>query len=385
MALKLIKESQTVVFTPSEDYKAAGSMYPRVIELHHVHKPLDAPVDGTPRNGTLLATFEEYRPGTPVFPIYRSDDKGKTWYRFSEVPDTKNGWGNKFQPHLFEFPCQIGDFPAGTIMIAGNSIPEDLSVTEIVCYVSCDHGKTWEYLSTVVTGGTAMVDGKEQKLRPVWEPFLMLDKNGDLVCYYSDERFAGEGYNQLLAYQVSKDGGKTWGEEIYNVAIDDGIMRPGMPVISKMANGRYLMTYEMVGLPRFDLYFKTSDDGLDWGDPADFGTRCETLTENISEAPYCLWVPQGGPNGTVIASARRDGDYDRFRDPCHFMANYKNGEGPWELIDAAMDFDARVPCAGYSQGMCLAQESTRLVHLCPVQISDFKTQIVCTVCRLETV
>ena len=386
MGLKLVKESQTVVFTPPEDYVAAGSMYPRVIELHHAHRPWHPPKDDAPVNGTLLASFEEYRPDTPVFPIYRSDDHGKNWYRYSEVPDLKNGWGNKFQPHLFEFPCRLGEFPAGTLMIAGNSIPKDHLSTEIVCYISRDHGRSWEYLSTVVSGGAAMVDGQELTLRPVWEPFLMLDKNGDLVCYYSDERFSGDGYNQLLAYQVSRDGGKTWGEAVRNVAIPGGIMRPGMPVIDRMGNGRYLMTYEIVGLPRFDLYFKTSDDGLDWGDPADFGKRCETADGRyLGSTPYCLWVPQGGPCGTLIASARRDGDYDRYRDPCHFIVNYSFGEGPWELIDSGCDFDARVPCAGYSQGMCLSQESTRLVHLCPVQISSRKTQIVCTVSRLETV
>ena len=35
--------------------------------------------------------------------------------------------------------------------------------------------------------------------------------NGDLVCYFSDERPSANGYNQVLAHVVSTDGGASWG------------------------------------------------------------------------------------------------------------------------------------------------------------------------------
>lgn len=393
MALKLIKEAQGVVYAPPVTNTNPGAMYPRVIELHHAGFAFPGhSSDNTPKNGTLLATFEEYVPDQPVFPIYRSDDHGLTWYRFSEVPDTKNHWGNKFQPHLFEYPCQLGEFPAGTLMISGNSIPgrstssPGFGSTEIVCYISRDHGKTWEYLSSVVAGGASVLDSSDLDNRPVWEPYLEVDKNGDLVCYYSDERHMRDGYNQLLAYQVSKDGGRTWGNEVYNVAIADKVMRPGMPVVVKLPNGKYFMSYEIVGLPRFDVFYKLSEDGLDWGDPASFGTRAETADgKYLGSTPYSLWVPQGGPNGTILVSGRREGDSDGLRAPGYFHVNYHNGEGPWEQVEMPVQHDSRYSFTGYSQGMCLIQDNTRLLHLCPVEMNPQRAYIAYTISRLETV
>ncbi len=375
MALRLVTEATGVVYTPPETNRRPGAMYPRVICLEH----------SGDSNGTLLATFEQYTAPNPVFPIYVSRDNGLTWSLLSEVRDTHNGWGNKFQPHLFEFPCRLGDLPEGTIMIAGNSIPDNGGSTELVTYISRDHGKTWEFRSSIVKGGLSRVNTQDGP-RPVWEPYLYLDAAGDLVCYYSDERFFSDGYNQLLSYQVSKDGGKTWGEEIYNVAIPDGKMRPGMPIVVRLPDGNYFMSYEMVGLPRWDVNFKISPDGLDWGDPADPGTRAETADGLfLGSTPYCLWVPQGGPEGTVIVAGRREGEGDCIRNPGYFHVNYHCGKGPWERIPMPISHDSRLGFTGYSQSMCLIENGTKLIHLCPVQISPQKAQISYAVCRLETV
>ena len=81
-------------------------------------------------------------------------------------------------------------------------------------------------MSSIDNGGKADVDHHEGH-RPIWEPYLYLDAHGDLVCYYSDERFLKDGFNQLLCHKISKDGGMTWGEEIYDVAIPDAKMGRG--------------------------------------------------------------------------------------------------------------------------------------------------------------
>ena len=119
---------------------------------------------------------------------------------------------------------------------------------------------------SIVKGGKAHTDHSDGE-RPVWEPYLYIDKNGDLVCYYSDERFMGDGYNQLLSHQVSKDGGLTWGEEVFDVAFPDGKLRPGMPIVVKLPNNKYIMVYEIVGLPDPPIYCRFSDDGLGLGRP----------------------------------------------------------------------------------------------------------------------
>jgi hypothetical protein len=156
-------------------------------------------------NGYLLATWENYSPEPPqvYWPIYQSTNGGLSWAQISEVTDTHNNWGNRYQPFLYVMPQAIGSYPAGTILIAGNSIPSDLSKTLIVIYASKDGGHTWSYVSSVAAGGAAnTTDGQT----PVWEPFL-LTYNNQIVCYYSDQRDSS--YAQKLVYQTSSDL-KTW-------------------------------------------------------------------------------------------------------------------------------------------------------------------------------
>ena len=54
--------------------------------------------------------------------------------------DQVNGWGLRYQPFLYELAEPIGGYEAGTILLAGNSIPDDLSQTQIDLYASTDKG-----------------------------------------------------------------------------------------------------------------------------------------------------------------------------------------------------------------------------------------------------
>ncbi|WP_367324578.1 hypothetical protein [Streptomyces sp. HUAS ZL42] len=83
----LARQSQTM-YTPPSNAPASGSLYPCGLRLEHSGSS----------NGTLLATFEEYTSGTPVFPIYRSTDNGNSWTKISDVADTQNGWGMRWEP-----------------------------------------------------------------------------------------------------------------------------------------------------------------------------------------------------------------------------------------------------------------------------------------------
>ena len=281
---------KTLYATP-RNAPTVGAMYPRVIRIKHY----------TESKGSLLATFEHYMNREPSFPIYRSIDNGETWDLYSEVEDTKNRWGMKYQPHLFELPQQVGEFPAGTIFCTGNSIPADMSATDLLVYVSRDGGKSWEFLSSIIKGGRAIYPNKSET--PVWEPFLALDKSGKLVAYYSDERYDYKKFDQLLAHKVSKDGGKTWDKDVFDVAVADGKTRPGMPVIAELPNGKYIMVFELVGVEGIPIHFKISDDGVNWGDPADLGKRVANKDGHfLKSTPYVIWTPYGDYNGTIIAS-----------------------------------------------------------------------------------
>lgn len=152
--------SDLVVFSPPSD---AGWTDPRVLYARAV-----ALQDGK----TLLATWENYSPEPPLvyFPIYRSTDAGATWAEIGRVEDTENGWGLRYQPFLYELPVAIGRFAAGTLLLAGNSIPTDLSKTKIDVYASTDGGVTWTFVSSIAEGGEARPNNG---LTPVWEPLLM--------------------------------------------------------------------------------------------------------------------------------------------------------------------------------------------------------------------
>ncbi|MFB6202512.1 MAG: sialidase family protein [Halorhabdus sp.] len=287
------------LYRPPAGTPEPGAMYPRLERLSH----------GGAGGDVLLATFEHYwstdpeNAEQPFFPVYRSADGGDTWEKCSEIHDTENGWGLRYQPTLFELPRAVGPWDAGTILAAGNSIPDDLSQTQIDVYASDDRGQTWQYVSTVAEGGRAV---PQDGATPVWEPEFALDAEGNLVIYFADERHRNAGYAQLIGHRVSSDGGQTWNAEVIDAAIPNGADRPGMPVVTTLPDGRYVMAYEIVG-PTHEggVFVMTSPDGRDWGDPDDLGAPVRT-SEGYQgcNGPYVTWSPAGGTDGTLLVSAK---------------------------------------------------------------------------------
>jgi hypothetical protein len=115
----------TTIYSPPSSYKIPRVLYARTLLTSEK---------------TLLATWEDYGPEPPYFPIYESKDDGSTWSEIGRVKDQKNGWGLRYQPFLYELPEELGGFPAGTILCAGSAIPPDLSVTQLELYASMDKG-----------------------------------------------------------------------------------------------------------------------------------------------------------------------------------------------------------------------------------------------------
>ena len=367
MPIKLQKDFAGVVYSPRREEvygNGGGVLYPRPVELHHAGE----------LNGLVLAAFDHYTvKEPPVTPIYASRDHGKTWEFYSQVEDTKNGYGLRFQPVLFELPQDVADLPAGTLVFSANSIPLTFECTELLFFISRDHGKTWEYRSTVCAGGPP-IEQNWDALGPVWEPFIYLNADGDITVIYTDERpHTNRLLNQTLALQVSRDGGRTWGE--------DGFQRPGMAIVTRLPNGKYFVCYEVVNFkesmfPPCEVRFKLSDDGVDWGDPAELGTVARTSDGFfLGSMPYCIWVPQGGPNGTIIVSSKKDSGPVGLRDPGWFLVNYNLAEGPWEKVPMLVTYDSRMHQAGWSMGMCTVEDGTKLLQLCPSQMDTRMLQI----------
>lgn len=291
------------MYTPPSGQAGPGDFYARAVELHHAG----------PCNGRMAATFELYEGTRPVFPIYESVDRGRTWSRVSEVRDTVNGWGLRFQPFLYELPEDIGALTAGTVLLAGNSIPADFSRTKIDLYKSTDGLRTWTFVSSIATGGRATIGAD-----PVWEPFLMA-AGKKLLCYYSDE--TDPAHSQKLVHRASADG-VTWSAPVDDVALSDASLRPGMAVVAQMPNREYILTYE--DPPRGHAYFKVSLDPESWN-PASEGTAFSP-----GGSPYVTVMP----GGAVVVSASGT--------PGVFV-NTANATGPWKQVPA--------PVHGYSRAL----------------------------------
>jgi hypothetical protein len=80
-----------------------------------------------------------------------------------------------------------------------------------------------------------------------------------------------EPYSQVCSERVSRDGGTTWGPEIIVASQPGGgALRPGMPVVTRLSDGRYFEVSEIVGIGNADVYGKLSPDGMRW--PGGLGT-----------------------------------------------------------------------------------------------------------------
>ncbi|KAH7120862.1 hypothetical protein B0J11DRAFT_50903 [Dendryphion nanum] len=301
--------SNRVVFTPPSNYTDPRVLYARTAQLP---------------SGDILATWENYSPEPPLvwFPIFRSKDNGYTWNEISRVQDTVNNWGLRYQPFLYVLPEAFAEFPKGTVLLSGSSIPTDLSKTQIELYASLDNGVSWKFVSHIAAGGRAVPNNG---LTPVWEPFLMLWQK-KLICYYSDQRDNAT-YGQKMVHQTTTDG-KTWGPVVDDVAYPTYTDRPGMPTVTRLPNGKFIMAYEYGGGPAvtgryaFPVYYKIVSDPEKFGPATGISLKATDGTIPTG-SPYVVWSEVGGKNGTLIVSAHSGGE---------IYVNKGLGEGPWRKV-----------------------------------------------------
>lgn len=281
----------STMYTSSSGAPAPGTLYPRAMQAS---------------TGKMYATFEQYSNSLPVFPIYESSDYGQSWTKVGNVSDTQHGWGLRWEPQLYELPQAIGSLSKGTLLCAGMAVPSDRSRMSMDLYKSTDAGRTWSFVSTIATGKSAN-PGSD----PVWEPFLLV-ANNKLICYYSDERDSGHG--QKLVHQTTTNG-TSWSAVVDDVALADSSQRPGMPVVAKMPNGNYIMTYEIMG--KGGAWYQTSSNPESWN-----VTSSGTCFDSGGSGPYCVTL-----NGTVILSSGGNNN---------LYTNSNNASGSWTQISCVV-------------------------------------------------
>jgi hypothetical protein len=203
------------------------------------------------------------------------------------VRDTVHGWDIE-APALFELPEAQGDLPAGTLLAAGTAWNRpDFRQQAMEVFISRDGGANWTYRSSCASEALQV----NNEGHGIWEPFFAITGDGSLNCFYSDERPSADGLAQVIAHVRSTDGGATWGPEIFDVGIRNGLARPGMPTVLRLPDGRYAMSFEncQAGADAdhvCSVYLKTSPDGQDW-------------------TPIASWVLRSPARMAIACSTRR--------------------------------------------------------------------------------
>ncbi|MBQ8742579.1 MAG: exo-alpha-sialidase [Clostridia bacterium] len=285
MSITLRHTDPVNVYGPSEGCDVRLT-YPRLVELSHSGE----------HNGTLIATGETLE--VSGYKVFESKDGGASWSHISTIEEQlQEGFISNWQPHIYELPCRIGDMPEGTILVAGCSRDPQVAIATKMClWRSYDIGRTWEEFTVVDEGGR--ID------HGMYEPFVMCDDDGTLVCFYSDETEVDDVHGQRLVFRCSKDG-INWGEKKYLLAPEDKHLRPGMVTVSKTNDGKYVASYEMVRMPESPVHVKISDSLTDWGDPNDYGVMVKSTDGKIlGSTPCCAWLPHGEDGIIFVAGWR---------------------------------------------------------------------------------
>ena len=359
--------SQTLTFTDkaviSHD---ANHAYGRIVEAD---------------DGTLIATAEDF--SDSGIPIYRSTDQGKTFAKNEEnihdpTYDGYSAFDARWQPTLYVLPEDVGtEMKKGDILLVATSIDgsaETFYQTVLNLYISKDVGLTWSFLSEITrSGNMASTNGNENGC---WEGNLYVNGEGMLTCIFADETDHNN-HSQRIAMKTTADG-KTWSELQEVVALDSPTQRPGMPCVTKIKDGKYLLTIEMVGENGVPIYWKTSDDGIDWGPVTEKGNKIQaevTVVDAISgkerkttafpgSSPFCVWTPYGADeNGTIFVTAQRT-EYSGSRPAdgalMDFFVSYDLGT-TWSLVDHPLAYyENNSNRPAYSNSMCLSQDGKHM-------------------------
>jgi hypothetical protein len=358
-----------VLYSPDlKSHPSEEAGYPRLIRLAH----------GGEFNGTLLATFAHAggAESKASLPIYRSTDNGNSWSPspIGTVTDSVHGWDIE-APALFELPSAQGELPAGTLFAAGTAWNRrDFREQAIMVFTSRDHGATWSYRSSCASEALQV----NNEGHGIWEPQFVITADGSLNCFFSDERPSAEGFAQVIAHVRSTDGGATWGPEVFDVAVRDGVQRPGMPTVVRLPNGSYAMSFEdcVAGQDPDQVctdYLKVSPDGQDWTSVANLGSPIASdKGRRFLHTPTLAWSPYGGRNGTLIASGQRvvtgpDRQVTVMAQSGRIlMVNDNLGAGPWHEIEAPFVI---APTGGYGPGETACPGYSSSV-LAPARLSD---------------
>ncbi|MBQ8742019.1 MAG: exo-alpha-sialidase [Clostridia bacterium] len=332
----VVIEKTATAATPSSPITSDFFNFSKIVKLEHQ--------SDKSKNGMLFVTSES----KGDYPLFRSEDDGKTWTRLPKIGDEVLNATTGYQPFLFELPVNMGDYKAGTLLFAANTISP--GKTNLILQASTDFGETWESLGIVAQGGA--YNGTTYDSEGLWEPFIVYEEEtGRLYYTYSDE--TDPKHNQKLSYKYTTDL-KNWSKVGDMCALGD--LRPGMVALTKMGNGKWALAYEMINNniigSHENIHIKFADSMTSW-DVDDKGTPISAGGAGLAGGPSVVWVPGGGECGTLIVTAIFDWGTQYPDIPCAFFVSFDYGK-TFTVIDNPLH--VKGSRTGYSTGFYVDKE-----------------------------
>jgi hypothetical protein len=303
----------------AERQRLAVGSYPRLVRLAH-----------SAYKGRIIAAVSGWDGNGPFAPVFESTDEGASFHEISQIRDSEDAQGECCGT-VFELPRQVGKLRAGTLLWAatyGQSGGADRRMA-IKVWSSGDGGRDWSFLSEAVRSHNH--DG-------VWEPEFNVDAGGTLWLHFADETEAPR-YSQVLNRVGSTDG-INWGAKQSTLAIPPDRVRPGMPIVRQLPDGRYYFGYEICNYGELycNPYFKISSDGANFGDPGAPGTPVQAVGGNYFQHAQTVTVFPGGANGTRLLMAGQIYTNAKGKPLATngqvLLANDNLGAGPWYELPA---------------------------------------------------
>jgi hypothetical protein len=320
VALLLVVGASPAVGQAPEPQVLYDGTYPRVVRLEH----------SGPANGRLIASVNgRGAGGGGVGIILESLDGGASFSQVATIVDPDGGSGRgQCCGVLFELPLALGHLPAGTLLWAnttGWEVPPGERTVRQRLWQSPDHGRSWTFLADV---------GSSPNQYNAWEPELSMAADGQLVAHWADE--SDKPHHDQKIVQARSADGVHWSAPVDTVKNTDFFVRPGMPGVRQLPDGTYFMVYEVCNLaePLCSIYFRTSADGWDYGDPFDVGTGVRTADGKYPRHTPTIDVTSSGSVLLVSEMLVNSDGTHASNNGAAILVNDRHGVGDWREIAA---------------------------------------------------
>ncbi|NYT40765.1 exo-alpha-sialidase [Sphingomonas sp. R-74633] len=310
-------------------------------------------------SGELIASVLSF-PGDDNIKIFSSTNSGASFTQVGTINDPEFQTLKSSSPNLFRVPQAVGSLAAGTLIL-GIVVDTQKTVTsraKIKIYKSTDDGRNWSFVSVAVSSANS---------QGLWEPDFSMGTDGALVMHYADE--SSSCCSQKLVRRRTYDG-VNWIDQTNDVALmSDFNLRPGMPVVSNLADGTRLMTYEVCGQAaplNCATYYKTSTDGWNYGSTSTIGTRItDSLGRFFSNTPVNKVLPDGSILWIGQYMRVADGSPSGLNGTVMFKSASGSPNGPWATLAAPVTLANPVTngCEGFSPGLQWVASGATIVEL----------------------